>query len=109
MEILPALKSMGSSTNNSNSEEKFLRTLLQKGAKVILPIIFGGIATFFWSFYRDVQGVLANDAVQDEKIIQVNKSHQSLKAENKDIKNQVNEMHWYLIKRNNVKVPRKDN
>lgn len=67
-------------------------------AKVIFTGMVAGLGPFVFEIYSDVKDLMANDRVQDQKIKSV-----ELKAESTAQK--IDDLHWYFIKKNNVKVP----
>lgn len=85
-------------SSTQKSSDKPIRTFLKRGAAIILGTILA-------SFYPVAKGIYDDVAMNK----QTNKFQSVQIGENKasisELKKKMDDIHWYLIKRNNVKVP----
>lgn len=87
--------------NTDSSEKHFDRKLLNKwlarGAKSLLALFIAGIGPFILGVVNDIKDLQAHEKVQDIKI-QVVEEKEIATSE------KVDDLHWYLIRRKDVKI-----
>ena len=99
MEMMSAMKNTDYSGKHFNKE--LLNVWLVRGAKSILTAGAVWTVAFVTGIYNDVQDLQANERVQEIKI-------ESVKNKQKNISDKVDDLHWYLIRRKDVKIDKED-
>lgn len=91
--------------NTDSSGKHFNRELLNvwlvRGAKVLLTAFIAGLGPFVFDIYNDVRDLQAHEKIQDVKI-------NSVKVKQSSISTKIDDLHWYLIRKNDVKINKKE-
>ena len=89
-------------TDTEEETEKVLNAFINKwlvrGAKFLLTVLVGGMITLATTLNQTVNNIKADSQVQKEKIEENTKNIEVFKK-------QIDDLHWYLIRANHVKVP----
>jgi hypothetical protein len=84
-----------------SEEKKFIHKWVVRGAKSILTAAIVWTVAFFTGIYNNVKDLQAYEKVQDIKI-------ENIKSKQKSITDKVDDLHWYLIRRKDVDLNKKN-
>ena len=101
------MRNSSSSQKNSDkhSSEEFIHTWLVRAAKAILTVILTGLVGIGTGIYQDVKALQTEDKLNKQTINEQETKIKGLGTKLEAQAKQINDIHWFLIQRNNVKVP----